>query len=308
MSSHPSVRPTWTSAGSLRAVLLGLASSGVCLAAVSPRRRCALTAPFHPCLCEAHVKPRHRRCVSVALSRGFPRVGVPTTLALRCPDFPRRVVSPAAAAWRAPPAYRQAARFGRRSVSSRPLDRRGLRHPDPVREQDPRARLERRRGAHRPEARMTALERADRLVALAQGCVADRIDVEREHSLHLSHRGLAGARTGGLDDQVAALFAYAHADCGRATIGHEGEVDLALGAAPGSCPAGVKPARKARASTAHGLEDRTRHGRVSPASCRTPCSARPPAPRRSRSGAPSAPRTAGRRPRGARGGPPTRRR
>src|SRR3954466_15118897 len=80
VSSHPSVRPTWTSAGDLRTVLLGLASGGVCPAAVSPRRRCALTAPFHPFLCETHVQPRHRRCVSVALSRGFPRVGVPTTL------------------------------------------------------------------------------------------------------------------------------------------------------------------------------------------------------------------------------------
>src|SRR3954453_20707825 len=74
------MRPTWTLAGNLRTVLLGLASGGVCPAAVSPRRRCALTAPFHPCLCETHVQPRHRRCVSVALSRGFPRVGVPTTL------------------------------------------------------------------------------------------------------------------------------------------------------------------------------------------------------------------------------------
>src|SRR3954462_3955889 len=74
------MRPTWTLAGNLRTVLLGLASGGVCPAAVSPRRRCALTAPFHPCLCETHVWPRHRRCVSVALSRGFPRVGVPTTL------------------------------------------------------------------------------------------------------------------------------------------------------------------------------------------------------------------------------------
>src|SRR4051812_15047662 len=73
------MRPTWTLAGNLRTVLLGLASGGVCPAAVSPRRRCALTAPFHPCLCETHVKPRHRRCVFVALSRGVPRVGVPTT-------------------------------------------------------------------------------------------------------------------------------------------------------------------------------------------------------------------------------------
>src|SRR3954451_15791356 len=74
------MRPTWTLAGNLRTVLLGLASGGVCPAAVSPRLRCALTAPFHPCLCETHVKPRHRRCVSVALSRGVPPVGVPATL------------------------------------------------------------------------------------------------------------------------------------------------------------------------------------------------------------------------------------
>src|SRR5215210_9439513 len=80
MGSHPSARPTWTSAGSLRAVLLGLAPGGVCPAAASPRRRCALTAPFHPCLCATQLRPRHRRCVSVALSRGFRRVGPPTTL------------------------------------------------------------------------------------------------------------------------------------------------------------------------------------------------------------------------------------
>ena len=54
-------------------VLLGLAPGGVCPAAASPRRRCALTAPFHLCLCAVR---RHRPCVSVALSRGFPRVGV----------------------------------------------------------------------------------------------------------------------------------------------------------------------------------------------------------------------------------------
>src|ERR687886_510877 len=50
VSSHPAERPTWTSAGNLRTVLIGLAPGGVCLAAASPRRRCALTAPFHPCL------------------------------------------------------------------------------------------------------------------------------------------------------------------------------------------------------------------------------------------------------------------
>jgi len=46
--------------------------------------------------------PALRRFVSVALSRGFPRVGFPTTLALRCPDFPRGagcLSDPPAAAW-----------------------------------------------------------------------------------------------------------------------------------------------------------------------------------------------------------------
>src|SRR3954465_11876664 len=78
-------------------VLLGLAPGGVCLAAASPRRRCALTAPFHLCLFAAHVWLRHRPCISVALSRGFPRVGVTHRLALWCPDFPRGVFSPPAA-------------------------------------------------------------------------------------------------------------------------------------------------------------------------------------------------------------------
>ena len=71
MSSHPSERPTWTSAGSLQAVLLGLASGGVCLAAASPRRRCALTAPFHPCRRAAHVWPRAE---AVYFCGTFPRV------------------------------------------------------------------------------------------------------------------------------------------------------------------------------------------------------------------------------------------
>ena len=65
--------------GSRRAgssILLGLAPDGVWPAAASPRRWCALTAPFHPCLYAQHVHGRHRRSVSVPLSRGFPRVGV----------------------------------------------------------------------------------------------------------------------------------------------------------------------------------------------------------------------------------------
>src|SRR4051794_37282429 len=77
-------------------VLLGLAPGGVCLAAASPRRRCALTAPFHLCLYATQLRPRHRLCISVALSRGFPRVGVTHRPALWCPDFPRGVFSPPA--------------------------------------------------------------------------------------------------------------------------------------------------------------------------------------------------------------------
>src|SRR6188472_2929151 len=52
-------------------VLLGLAPGGVCLAAASPRRRCALTAPFHLCLYATHVWPRHRPCHFCGT---FPRV------------------------------------------------------------------------------------------------------------------------------------------------------------------------------------------------------------------------------------------
>src|SRR5262249_30640596 len=58
---------------------------------------------FHLCLYAAHVWPRHRPYVSVALSRGFRRVAVSHRPALWCPDFPRRVVSPSASAWLAPP-------------------------------------------------------------------------------------------------------------------------------------------------------------------------------------------------------------
>jgi len=49
------VRPTWILAGNLQTILLGLASGGVYPAAASPRRWCALTAPFHPCLRAVHV-------------------------------------------------------------------------------------------------------------------------------------------------------------------------------------------------------------------------------------------------------------
>jgi len=71
LSSHPSERPTWTSAGYLLAVPFGLASSGVCPAAASPRRWCALTAPFHPCPFAVHVG---RRTSAVCFCGTFPRV------------------------------------------------------------------------------------------------------------------------------------------------------------------------------------------------------------------------------------------
>src|SRR3954452_21219182 len=71
MSNHPSLRPTWTSAGNLRTVRLDLASGGVCLAAASPRRRCALTAPFQPCRAVLAHERGLRRCVFCGT---FPRV------------------------------------------------------------------------------------------------------------------------------------------------------------------------------------------------------------------------------------------
>src|SRR3954466_14039285 len=92
MDSHPSERPTWTLAGSLRTVLFGLAPGGVCLAAVSPRRRCALTAPFHPCLGTS----RLRRAVSFLwhCPAGFPGSALPTTLPFGVRTFLERELLP----------------------------------------------------------------------------------------------------------------------------------------------------------------------------------------------------------------------
>ena len=64
---------------------------GFSLPAVSPRRRCALTAPFHPC----HPRgfPREFGGVfSVALSLGSPSLAVNQHAALWSPDFPPRPV------------------------------------------------------------------------------------------------------------------------------------------------------------------------------------------------------------------------
>ena len=81
------------------APLFGLAPDGVCQAAMSPPRRCALTAPFHPCPSpdNAEAKPGDVGGVfSVALSVGSPRLPVRKHPALRCSDFPPGAVKPRA--------------------------------------------------------------------------------------------------------------------------------------------------------------------------------------------------------------------
>src|SRR3954466_7664050 len=65
------MRPTWTSPGRVEGPAWPCTWRGLPCAPTSPRRRCALTAPFHPCLCAPHVRARHRRSV---LCGTFPRV------------------------------------------------------------------------------------------------------------------------------------------------------------------------------------------------------------------------------------------
>ena len=101
-------------AGRVMRSLFCLAPGGVCRAGLLPGSRCALTAPFHPCLIPRHpaaafpegtwpmlrivmspcVGPHrggegHRRYLSVALSVGSRRPGVTWHRALWSPDFPR---------------------------------------------------------------------------------------------------------------------------------------------------------------------------------------------------------------------------
>ena len=94
---HPS-RRAWARRGFRPAAYLDLAGPGhrSCLAlhragfAWPPRHRDAgALLPHHFTFACARLLARHRPCVSVALSRGFPRVGVTHRLALWCPDFPR---------------------------------------------------------------------------------------------------------------------------------------------------------------------------------------------------------------------------
>jgi len=67
--------------------LFGLAPCGVCRAGSLLNSRCALTAPFHPCLFRTQARV-HRRYLSVALSVGLRRPAVSWHIALRSPDFP----------------------------------------------------------------------------------------------------------------------------------------------------------------------------------------------------------------------------
>src|SRR4051812_45303482 len=56
-------------------------------------------------------------CLCGTFPRDFPGSGFPTTLALRCPDFPRRAVCPAAAAQLALPRYRRGRGFASSALS-----------------------------------------------------------------------------------------------------------------------------------------------------------------------------------------------
>jgi len=83
-----------SSASHAIAPLFGLAPDGVCQPLVLPQARCALTAPFHPCLCLAAIGG----VFSVALSIASRRPAVSRHPALRSPDFPpplRRVAATA---------------------------------------------------------------------------------------------------------------------------------------------------------------------------------------------------------------------
>src|SRR5215467_12030020 len=93
------MRPTWDWAGNLNVPAWPCTRWGLPWPACHHAAGALL--PHHFTLTGDGPHVRARRLggvISVALSRGFPRVGFPDHLALRCPDFPRRpVVSPVAA-------------------------------------------------------------------------------------------------------------------------------------------------------------------------------------------------------------------
>lgn len=139
-------------AGRAMRSLFGLAPGGVCRAGPLPDSRCALTAPFHPCLIRrSRRSPGHRRYLSVALSVGSRRPGVTWHRALRSPDFPRHRPpegSGDATVWPALPgrivarASRQRirGRRSRRAAKRRRPPREGPRMPPRTRQRTGRAR------------------------------------------------------------------------------------------------------------------------------------------------------------------------
>jgi hypothetical protein len=76
----------WRS-GQLLVPYLALLRVGFTMPLLSPGARCALTAPFHPCLCPR--APAIGGLLSVALSVAFRRPGVTRHPALWSSDFPR---------------------------------------------------------------------------------------------------------------------------------------------------------------------------------------------------------------------------
>jgi hypothetical protein len=83
------LRPTWDSAGSVDVPAWPCTGWGLPgrRVAAPPVRSYRTISPLPAT--GARAAPPLRRCVSVALSRGFPRVALRDHPALRCPDFPR---------------------------------------------------------------------------------------------------------------------------------------------------------------------------------------------------------------------------
>jgi len=82
---HPSMRPTWGHRAGSPSHAWPCSGWGLPSRSGRPDRWCALTAPFHPCLCLAAIGG----LLSVALSFGSPRLAVSQHPALRSPDLPR---------------------------------------------------------------------------------------------------------------------------------------------------------------------------------------------------------------------------
>jgi hypothetical protein len=87
---HPSMRPTWGHWAGRPSHAWPCSGWGLPSRPGHPGRWCALTAPFHPCLCLPVARPAIGGLFSVALSCGSPRLAVSQHPALWSPDLPRR--------------------------------------------------------------------------------------------------------------------------------------------------------------------------------------------------------------------------